>query len=158
MRDSILCFSQGQQTLCWWRNSRNLHCVAFLLNENLRRITSPFLFWFWSLLQERKVFFFSVHQCGCCQLWSFSACGRSQRWYTKSLMMLLIIWEVFTFGEVYLGTLIFSQFQFSTKMCLSPYPYVSTVCADMSALWELQFHQMPLDLHFPCRGRFLETS
>lgn len=76
---------------------------------------------------------------------------------TKSLMMLLIVWEVFAFGEVYLGcSLISSPFQFPTKRCLSPYPYESTV--DVSALLELQFHQMPLDLNFPRRVRLLETS
>lgn len=76
---------------------------------------------------------------------------------TKSLMLLLIVWEVFAFGEVYLGcSLISSPFQFPTKRCLSPYPYESTV--DVSALLELQFHQMPLDLNFSRRVRLLETS
>lgn len=78
---------------------------------------------------------------------------------TKSLMMLLIVWEVFTFGEVYLGS--YSLILIFYKRVLIPTSLRKRcVCThlDMSALLELQFCQMPLDLNFPCRVRLLETS
>lgn len=131
----------------------NLHGAAFRLNENLRRITSPFLFWCWSLFLQGKVVL--VYQCGRCQLSAWVPRVEVKD-SAKSLLVLLIVWEVFTFGEVYLGFLTSSQFHFSTRKCLSPYSYEST--GDASALLELQFHQNPLDLNFSCSVRLPETS
>lgn len=116
------------------------------------------MFWCWSVFQEGKVFL--VHQRGQCQLWSFSAwVSRVEvKDSTKSLMMLLIIWEAFTFGEVYLGSLIFSNSNFLKKVFIPISLWKHCVCMDVSALLELQFHQMPLDVNFLSRVRLLETS